>query len=304
MSSSKTKAGFGLRTAGLCALALLYTTAVPAQPRRIPPAPVPEAVAMPRPTDNELRQAEDALEAFLEGLDADSRAVFDAYPWLLQVTPRPAVNSALVPNLNPRFEAKHEANKARAAEGDVDVLFMGDSITDFWRNDTGRFAGKPVLDEFFGDLEIANFGIAGDTTQGVLYRLDNGEGEGFSPRAIMLMIGTNNTRANIAGEIAEGIGAVVLSLQRHFPRAKILLLGVFPRSTPDSPFRARIAEINSTISRLHDGERVYYKDIGDVFLADDGTIPIEVMSDGLHPSTEGYRLWAQAVNDDLRALLH
>jgi beta-glucosidase len=301
MSSSRTNAGFGLCVAALCALA--YTRAAPAQPRRIPPAPVPEAVVMPRPSENELRQAEDALEAFLEGLDADSRAVFDAYPWLLQVTPRPAVNSALVPNLNPRFEAKHEANKARAAKGNVDVLFMGDSITDFWRNDTGRFAGKPVLDEFFGDLEIANFGIAGDTTQGVLYRLDNGEGEGFSPRAIMLMIGTNNTRANIAGEIAEGIGAVVLSLQRHFPRAKILLLGVFPRSTPDSPLRARIAEINSTISRLHDGERVYYKDIGDVFLADDGTIPIEVMSDGLHPSTRGYRLWAQAVNDDLRALL-
>lgn len=289
--------------AGLCALAAFLSTVSLAQPRRIPPAPVPEAVVMPRPTENDLRQAQVALDAFLSGLDASQRTVFEAYPYLLQVSPRPAVNSARVPNLNPRFEAKHAANKARAAEGDVEVLFMGDSITDFWRNETGRFAGKPVLDEYFGDLKIANFGIAGDTTQGVLYRLDDGEGEGFAPKAIMLMIGTNNARANIAGEIAEGVGAVVLSLQNHFPQAKILLLGVFPRSTPDSPFRPQIAEINGIVSRLHDGERVFYKDIGDVFLAADGTIPMDVMSDGLHPTTKGYRLWAEAVNEDLRALL-
>jgi beta-glucosidase len=222
---------------------------------------------------------------------------------LLQVTPRPAVNSALVPNLNPRFVAKHEANKASVAQSDVDVLFMGDSITDFWRNEEGRFAGKPIQDEFFGDLNIANFGISGDTTQGVLFRLDNGEGEGYSPEAIMLMIGTNNVRTHIAGEIAEGVGAIVLSLQNHFPEAKILLLGIFPRSTPDSPLRPQIAEINSIISRLHDGEQVFYKDIGAVFLSPDGSISEDIMSDGLHPGTQGYRLWAEAVNDDLRALL-
>lgn len=303
MHSVTPKKSFKPLLVGLCALAAFSCTVSLAQPARIPPAPVPEAVVMPRPTENELAQAASALDAFLSGLQASQRAVFDAYPYLLQISPRPAVNSALVPDLNPRFEAKHEANKARAAEGDVDVLFMGDSITDFWRNETGRFAGKPVLDEYFGDLRIANFGIAGDTTQGVLYRLDNGEGEGFSPKAIMLMIGTNNTRANIAGEIAEGVGAVVLSLQNHFPQAKILLLGVFPRSTRDSPFRRQIAEINSIISHLHDGKRVFYKDIGDVFLAADGAIPVDVMSDGLHPSTKGYRLWAEAVNEDLRALL-
>ena len=288
---------------GLCLLALFCSNLALAQPRRIPPAPVPDAVVMPRPSETELAQAQESLNEFLAGLSARQRAVFDAYPYLLQVTPRPDVNSALVPNLLPMFEEKHANNKARAAQGNVDVLFMGDSITDFWRNDSGRFAGKPVMDEFWSDLEIANFGIAGDTTQGVLYRLDNGEGEGFSPKAIMLMIGTNNTRANIAGEIAEGIGAVVLSLRNHFPDAKILLLGVFPRSTPDSPLRPQIAEINSIISRLHDGEHVFYKDIGAVFLAPDGSIPESIMSDGLHPGTDGYRLWAEAVDGDLRALL-
>jgi hypothetical protein len=167
--------GLRLALAGLLTSVTFASSVSLAQPRRVPPAPVPEAVVMPRPTAAELERAEAALDRFLSGLEAEQRAVFEAYPYLLQVSPRPDVNSALVPNLQPRFEAKHEANKARAAEGGVDVLFMGDSITDFWRNETGRFAGKPVLDEVFGDLRVANFGIAGDTTQGVLYRLDNGK---------------------------------------------------------------------------------------------------------------------------------
>ena len=146
MNSVTFNNSFNRLLAGLCLLAAFVSTVSLAQPRRIPPAPVPDAVVMPRPTANELAQADAALDTFLSGLDTSQRAVFDAYPYLLQVSPRPAVNSALVPNLNPRFQAKHEANKARAAEGDVDVLFMGDSITDFWRNETGRFAGKPVQD--------------------------------------------------------------------------------------------------------------------------------------------------------------
>ena len=77
-------------------------------------------------------------------------------------------------------------------------------------------------------IRTANFAIAGDTTQGVLWGLQNGEGQGFQPKAIMLMIGTNNTGANTAPEIAEGIGAVVLEMRHDFPDAKILLLAIFP----------------------------------------------------------------------------
>src|SRR5512136_2505466 len=103
-------------------------------------------------------------------------------------------------------------------------------------------AGKPVFDKYFAPLKAANFGIGGDTTQGVLYRLQHGEGQGFSPKAVMLMIGTNNTGRNTEAEIAEGIGAVVLELRKDFPKAKILLLGVFPRSTASDPVRSTIAQ--------------------------------------------------------------
>jgi len=119
----------------------------------------------------------------------------------------------------------------------------------------------------------------------------------------MLMIGTNNTGRNTAAEIAEGIGAIVLELQKDFPKAKILLLGIFPRSTPNDPVRATIAEINGIISKLHDGDRVHYLDIGAKFLDADGNIPREVMSDALHPSTQGYEIWAQAVKEPLEKLI-
>ncbi len=277
-----------------------------AQPKPVPakPAPVPDIVAIPRPNADEIELAEQGLKKFLENAGPAVREINRKYPGLFAINvPRP-VNTAIIPNLAGWFVNKHQNNLQVARQGgDIDVLFMGDSITDFWRNADGAYAGKPVMDKYFEDLKIANFGIAGDTTQGVLYRLQNGEGHGFSPKAVMLMIGTNNTAQNNAAEIAEGIGAVVLELEKDFPKAKILLLAVFPRSTPDDPVRATIAEINKKISRLHDGEKVFYMDIGDRFLDDKGFISTDIMSDALHPTTKGYEIWAKAVNDKLRALM-
>jgi lysophospholipase L1-like esterase len=229
-------------------------------------------------------------------------------------------NTAVIPRLNPGFARRHEEFVEIAKRGDIDVLFMGDSITDWWRSEGRRGrrggalqptadgenrpnAGKPVFDKHFGQMKVANFGIAGDTTQGVLWRLQNGEGQGFQPKAVMLMIGTNNTGRNSAAEIAEGIAAVVAELRKDFPGAKVLLLGIFPRGAPDQPARAKIAEINLIIAKLHDGEHVHYLDIGPKFLADDGTIPRDVMADGLHPTTKGYEIWAEAVKETLGKLV-
>jgi lysophospholipase L1-like esterase len=273
-----------------------------AQPTGAAPAAVPDAVAIPRPTTDEIEAAQRALERFVAEADAQTRAILGKYPELLEVrTPPP--NSAIVPNLAPFFQAKHQANVEVARQGDAEVLFMGDSITDFWRNEEGEFAGKPVFDKYFGHWKVANFGIAGDTTQGVLYRLQNGEGDGFEPRAVMLMIGTNNTGRNTAAEIGEGVGAVVVQLQRSFPEAKILLLGIFPRGGANDPVRATITEINGRIAELHDGERVHYLDIGREFLDENGNIPADVMSDALHPSTKGYEIWAEAVVEPLSQLM-
>jgi lysophospholipase L1-like esterase len=271
-------------------------------PSAEPAAAVPAAVAIARPTTDEVQLAERSLAKFLETADPAVKAINEKYPGLISVRVPPP-NSATIPSLAPFFQSKHQANLEVAKQGDGEALFMGDSITDFWRNTDGLMAGKPVLDKYFGILKVANFGIAGDTTQGVLYRLKHGEGQGFSPKAVMLMIGTNNTGRNTAAEIAEGIGAVVLELQKDFPRAKILLLGIFPRSTPNDPVRGTIAEINNIISRLNDGDRVRYLDIGAKFLDANGNIPREVMSDALHPTTRGYEIWAEAVKEPLETLV-
>lgn len=270
-----------------------------APPATMPdPAEVPEAVRMARPSAAEVEQIRSAIARL-----AASDPVLRKYPDVVQVVPPRPVNSAIMPSLAGGFAQKHQDNLKVAAAGEAELLFMGDSITDFWRNESGAYAGKPVQDKYFGQWKIANFGIAGDTTQGVLYRLKNGEGKGFSPRAVMLMIGTNNTGRNTAGEIAEGIGAVVLQLRRDFPQAKILLLAVFPRGAANDPARETIAEINQRIAKLHDGVNVHYLDIGKTFLDAQGNIPQDVMPDALHPGPKGYELWAQAVQEPLKKLM-
>jgi lysophospholipase L1-like esterase len=263
------------------------------------PGAVPAAVAIARPRRGDRGRAH-SFEVLARRI-RQPRPSRKKYLGPL-VSARRGPNTHVLPG--PQFQAKHQANLAVAAQGDAELLFVGDSITDFWRNAEGNFAGKPVMDKYFGKWKVANFGIAGDTTQGVLYRLQNGEGKGISPRAIMVMIGTNNTARNSPAEIAEGVGAVVLELQKDFPQAKILLLGIFPRSRPNDPVRAQIAEINRTISKLHDGNKVHYLDIGAGFLDAQGNIPADVMSDGLHPSAKGYEIWANAVAEPLAKLMN
>jgi lysophospholipase L1-like esterase len=262
---------------------------------------VPAVVAMPRPTPAEMDAARAGLTKMIASADPATRELLQKFPKLVEV--RPIQNTAIIPNLAQGFVAKHQANVEVAKQGTAELLFMGDSITDWWRNETGNNAGKAVQDKYFGQWKVANFGIAGDTTQGVLFRLNDGEGAGFSPRAIMLMIGTNNTGGHTAGEIAEGVGAVVQSLQTKFPQAKILLLAIFPRGNPGDAVRTKIAEINTIISKLHDGNRVHYMDIGAQFLDASGNIPADVMGDKLHPSTKGYEIWAKAVIDPITKLM-
>jgi lysophospholipase L1-like esterase len=207
---------------------------------------------------------------------------------------------------------RHEEFVAIAKKGSVDVLFLGDSITDFWRRDDKKSGGKKIWDANFAPLKAANFGISGDRTQHVLWRLENGELEGISPKAVVLMIGTNNTGferdgktpRNTPAEVIEGVTAIVKKLRTALPQAKILLLGIFPRGEkPDHPQRAQIAQINAGIAKLADRKAVVFLDLGPRFLKADGTLPKEFMPDFLHPGELGYEVWADAIKAPLAALL-
>jgi lysophospholipase L1-like esterase len=194
---------------------------------------------------------------------------------------------------------RHEGFVEIAKKGGVDVLFLGDSITDGWR---GR--GKAVWEKNFAPLNAANFGIGGDRTEHVLWRMENGELEGIKPKAVVLMIGTNNSgKRNTAPEIIEGVTAVVKGLRTKLPETKILLLAVFPRGQKGEPIRDQLNEVNAALAKLGDGKSVHYLDIGQRFLEPDGTLSKEIMPDLLHPNEKGYEIWADAIKEPLAGLL-
>ena len=266
-----------------------------------PPAPVPPEVAMLRPTAGELTQINDALKRFIAGDKSMASAALKKYESLLMLQPPRLNTAATFTQTAQRRGPRHEGFVEIAKKGNIDLLLHGDSITDWWvQNDENR----QVFDKYFGSYRTANFAIAGDRTEGVLWGLRNGEGQGFQPKAVMLMIGTNNMNANTAPEIAEAIGAIVLELRRNFPQAKILLLAIFPRSVPGDPIRDRIAEANRIISRLDDQKSVFYLDIGAKFLDANGVfLPNAFRPDNLHPAAGGYEIWGQAVQAKLAELM-
>jgi lysophospholipase L1-like esterase len=183
--------------------------------------------------------------------------------------------------------------EAALVKGPVDLLFVGDSITDAWRRDPQ----KKLFDERWGKHNPLNIGIGGDRTQNVLWRLENGEVDGIKPKVVVLMIGTNNIgNGDSPQDTAAGVTCVVKTLREKLPDSKILLLGVFPRGAKsDDPFRAQIKTINDTIAKLDDGQHVKYLDIGPKFLTDEGALTPQIMPDALHPNEKGYHVWAEAI---------
>ena len=256
---------------------------------------------MLRPSAEELKEINASLQRYISSDKSQSAAVLKKYESLIMLQPPRLNTAATFTQTTQRMGPRHEGFVATAKAGNIDLLLHGDSITDWWvQNDDN----KKIFQKYFGNIRTANFAVAGDTTQGVLWGLQNGEGQGFQPKAVMLMIGTNNMGSNTAPEIAEGIGAVVLELRRNFPEAKILLLAIFPRGVPGDPVRDKIAETNRIISRLDDQKHVFYLDIGAKFLDSSGAfLPDAFRPDNLHPAAKGYDIWGEAVQAKLAELL-
>lgn len=212
-----------------------------------------------------------------------------------------------VPKQNEEWWMKlHQSFLDRAKKKDVDLLFLGDSITQGWgENATWK--------RYYGPRQTANFGISGDRTQHVLWRLENGEIEGINPRVAVLMIGTNNIGSDTPEEIAEGVKTIVTRLREKLPTTKVLVLGVFPRAMDRSndfikkSDQAKPSEtpvkINEMIAKLDDGKMVHYLDITKSFLNEEGNIPKTLMPDYLHLSDAGYRVWAESIEPTLWDLM-
>ncbi len=204
---------------------------------------------------------------------------------------------------NTGFIASHERFVGIAKEGKAQLVFLGDSITAGWG------AKKDIWDKAFGQYTPANFGIGGDRTQHVLWRIENGELETIKPKGVVIMIGTNNSGTDTAEGIASGVTKIVETVRAKQPQAKILLLAVFPRgekaSTPEkaNPGRDKLKQVNAIIAKLDDGKNIHFLDIGDKFLQPDGSLTKEIMPDFLHLSSAGYQIWADAITPKLAELM-
>ena len=197
------------------------------------------------------------------------------------------------PKLDGHFEQMHQKFLQQAKAGNIDLLFLGDSITEGWTNNK---TNKEVWDKNYGDLKAADFGIGGDRTEHVLWRMDNGELDGISPKVVVLMIGTNNTGGWSADDIAAADTKIVKTLHEKLPTTKVLLLAIFPRGAKATdPIRAKIKKVNEALAKLDDGKTTRYLDFGDKFLDADGNLPKEIMPDSLHPNAKGYEIWASAM---------
>jgi lysophospholipase L1-like esterase len=212
-----------------------------------------------------------------------------------------------------KWMEKHLAFNATSKEGKAELVFLGDSITQGW---LGR--GKASWDKHWAPLGAANFGIGGDRTEHVLWRLQNGNFDGLKPKLIVMMIGTNNTGhvgktwPELHGAIyhsspehtASGVKAILDTLQSKMPETKILLLGIFPRGEQSTdPMRQTNLATNALIQKLADGQKILFKDIGSTFLSPEGTATREIMYDFLHLTDKGYELYASAIEADVKALL-
>ncbi len=216
----------------------------------------------------------------------------------------PPAPSATAPAPRPgAWMRQHEAFLERARKGNIDLLFLGDSITAGWTN------ARDVWTRSYGPRQAANFGIGGDRTQHILWRLDNGEVDSIHPKVVVLMIGTNNLGSNAEAEIAEGVRAILDRLHAKVPETKVLLLGIFPRGSnrdktvPSVPPDPRIARINARLAAFDDAKLVKYLDIGVAFLDDAGKVSRTNMPDFLHLTPAAYQTWAEAMEPTLWKLL-
>jgi len=206
------------------------------------------------------------------------------------------------PRTDGGWPARQKLLNERAAEAGekAQVIFIGDSITQGWEGE-----GKEVWAKYYAHRNAVNLGIGGDRTQHVLWRLDNGNLDGLKPKAVVLMIGTNNSNGedNTPGQIAQGVTVILKKLREKLPGTKVLLLAIFPRTENFSAQRGKLAMINQVIQKNADGQNIIWIDFGHKFLRADGTLPRELMPDYLHLSKKGYEIWAESIEEKLAGII-
>ncbi len=195
---------------------------------------------------------------------------------------------------------RHAQFLKRAKQGDIDLLFVGDSLTDRWPR-VGEWSWLKLAPS-----KPANFGVEGECTEHLLWRLEHGELDAISPKVVVVLIGSNNV-FYFADEkpewTASGLEKIIMEIRKRSPASKVLLFGIFPRGDKGSRMRQTIAAVNREIRHLDDGAHVRVADIGAQFLDANGNIPSDIMPDKVHLSAKGYALWYRSLESILPEML-
>ena len=205
---------------------------------------------------------------------------------------------------------RHEEKLAELHRHKVELVFLGDSITEDWELP----AFRPVWEHYYGDRDAINLGFKGDTTASVLWRIYHGEISGIDPKVVVLLIGANNMGRPHwgAADTVEGIAAILSQLRRRLPHLKLLLLSVLP-SERSAWITRTTAEINRMLAERygrHQVAAVTFLDVTKVFMRD-GRLDTGLFLDPemrppeapLHPDPEGAALMAAAMEPTLAAML-
>lgn len=201
---------------------------------------------------------------------------------------------------DPGWLPRHNEKVKLAKKGNVDLVFIGDSITHGFEK-----KGKAVWDQYYAKRNALNLGFGGDRTEHVLWRLDHGEIEGIAPKLAIVMIGTNNTRNKSKPEqIAAGVQAICTKLRSKLPDTRILLLAIFPRGPkPTDPLRLNNEAANKLIAKISDDKQIFFLDINSQLLTETGMLTREIMGDFLHPTPKGYEIWGKAIEPTVAKLM-
>ena len=228
--------------------------------------------------------------AWLDALVSSGRPPFEPAD---VATPRTDTNSKLA----------HEQLLAKRKDGQIDVYFMGDSITRRWGATDEQY--KDMLANWranFTGWNAADFGWGADKTQHMLWRLQNGELDGVNPKVVVLMAGTNNVgRATPLGDIEEraadvsrGVVAVVREIRKRAPDATVVITGITPRNDNIAVMPV-INRANVQIAALADGKKTRYININEALAFPDNQLREGMTNDGLHLTVKAYQVWADAL---------
>lgn len=167
------------------------------------------------------------------------------------------------------------------------VVFLGDSITHGWGDDLG---GN------FPTLKVANRGIGGDTSRGVLIRLKE-DVLVLQPRAVVLLIGTNDLEQGAAPEtITANIRLILAALQRQQPGTPVVLCAVLPSSASKKRPADRIRHLNELLQAVaREQPQTTWLDLWPLFADPAGDAKPEEFPDLLHPNAAGYAKWAETL---------